>query len=142
MTTLHYALDVTGEVEALALARLAAERGVGVIEAGSLLVKTAGLAIIPKLRAVAPRAVLVADLKTLDMGAEEVAAAAGFGADEVIIAAAASNATISAAVGAARASNMRGLATLIGVADWAARAHELKALGVSVILGHNAAYLA
>jgi 3-hexulose-6-phosphate synthase len=138
VTHLHYALDVTSEHEALALSELAGEADIGIVEAGSLLVKIAGLSIIPKLRAVLPKATLVADLKTLDMGAAEVAAAAAVGADEVIVAAAASNATVHACVTTAKAEGIRVLATMIGVEDVIRRGREIVDLGVDVVLAHNA----
>jgi 3-keto-L-gulonate-6-phosphate decarboxylase len=88
---LHYALDVKTTEEALRYATVATAKGVTLLEAGSLLIKSAGIEVVTALKEACPEATVIADMKTMDVGGEEVRLAADAGADEVIVAAAAAD---------------------------------------------------
>jgi len=130
------ALDVVDVEQAMKIGRLAVKGGVEWIEAGTPLIKAAGLDIVRQLRRAFPENTIVADMKTMDVGALEVELAAKAGADVVCVLGAAANATISEAVTAARKHGVKVLVDLIAVADPRARAEELEELGADYICVH------
>ncbi len=81
------ALDIDADVETISrIAKLAYEGGAKVIEAGTPAIKRHGTdTLIPALRAVAPDAMIVADLKTMDVGNLEARIAFRSGADIVAV---------------------------------------------------------
>ena len=115
MAALQYAIDVIEQDHALWLARQALANGVQWLEAGHVLIKAAGVGVVSKLKSLSPEGVIVADMKTMDMGAEEVKLAAAAGADVVMVCGAASDGTIQAAVDAAGKSGVRITASLMGI---------------------------
>ena len=137
MAVLQYAIDVIEQDRALWLARQALANGVQWLEAGHVLIKAAGVGVVSKLKALNPEGVVVADMKTMDMGAEEVKLAAKAGADVVMVCGAASDGTIEAAVNAAKMSSVRVTASLMGIRDQYCRAKQLDQLGVDYILAHR-----
>ena len=137
MAILQYAIDVTNEERALWLAREAFANGVTWVEAGHVLIKSAGIEVVSKLRALNPDAVIIADMKTMDMGGEEVELAASAGANLVMVCAAASDGTVKAALAAAKQYGVRVTASLMGVRDKYQRAREIDSLGVDYILAHK-----
>src|SRR4051794_39838527 len=115
---LQYAIDVFSRDDALRLAALAVEAGVRCLEAGHVLVKICGAGIISDLRREFGNAVeVVADMKTMDMGGDEVRVAAEAGADLVIVCGAASNGVVQAALNEASRQNVEILISLMGVRD-------------------------
>ena len=137
MVILQYAIDVTDQEHALELARQAVANGVSWIEAGHVLIKAAGIEVVSNLKALNPTGVTVADMKTMDMGGEEVELAAKAGADLVMVCAAASDGTVRAAISAARRCRVQVTASLMGVRDKYERACEIDAMAPDFILAHK-----
>ena len=137
MAVLQYAIDVIEQDRALWLAREAMANGVRWVEAGHVLIKAASIGIVSKFKALAADCVIVADMKTMDMGAEEVKLAAKAGADVVMVCGAASDGTVEAAVAAARKYGVRITVSLMGIRDQYCRAKQLDQLGVDYILAHR-----
>jgi 3-hexulose-6-phosphate synthase len=134
---LQYAIDVLDGDEALALAATAVDAGVACVEVGHVLVKVCGVEIIREMRRRVDSVELVADMKTMDMGADEVRVAADAGADLVIVCAGASDGTIEAALSEGSRSGVQILVSLMGVRDRVRRAQELLKLGVDRIIAHR-----
>ncbi len=133
---LQVALDLRDANEALRIAKLVAEGGADWIEAGTPLIKSAGIDIIRKLRQIVPNKTIVADLKTLDTGYLEVELAALAGADIVCIAGIADDFTIRDAIGAGKKYNVKIMTDLISVKEPIKRGLELEKLGVDYIEYH------
>lgn len=134
---LQYALDFLTADEALRMAGIAVESGVTCLEAGHVLIKACGVRILSDLRRRFGDIELVADMKTMDMGAEEVLLAAQAGADQVIVCAAASDGVIEAALGQAEKSEVGLLVSLMGVRRRVTRTTELMRLGVTKVIAHR-----
>jgi 3-hexulose-6-phosphate synthase/6-phospho-3-hexuloisomerase len=130
------ALDVVDVGQAMKIGGLAVKGGVEWIEAGTPLIKAAGLNVVRRLRRAFPKNTIVADMKIMDVGALEVELAAEAGADVVCVLGAAADATISEAVKAARKHGVKVLVDLIAVADPRARAEEAEKLGADYICVH------
>jgi 3-hexulose-6-phosphate synthase/6-phospho-3-hexuloisomerase len=130
------ALDVVELERAVEIARQAVRGGVEWVEAGTPLIKAAGLEAVRRLRREFPKNTLVADMKTMDAGALEAEMAAEAGADVVCVLGAAADATISEAVAAARRKGARVLVDLLAVPDPRARAKRAEQLGASYICVH------
>jgi 3-hexulose-6-phosphate synthase/6-phospho-3-hexuloisomerase len=118
------------------ISKLAVEGGVEWIEAGTPLIKAAGLEVVERLRRAFPDKTIVADMKTMDAGALEVELAAKAGADVVCVLGAAADATISEAVKEAKKHGVRVLVDLIAVVDPRSRAKEVEKLGADYICVH------
>lgn len=129
MTEVQVALDAPDLRDATLLAERLVEGGVRRVEAGHLLIKVAGLRAVVELRRAVEGAYLVADMKTMDTGADEVRAAAAAGADAVMVCAAASNATLEAAVSAGGEEGVDVLASSMGVREPLLRMRALVAIG-------------
>ena len=134
---LQVALDLRDLEEALRIAELAFAGGADWIEAGTPLIKSAGMEAVRALRRKLPGATIVADLKTLDTGWLETELAAQAGADVVAISGLAHNNTIKDAVGCARKYGVKIMVDLLQVPDPVKRAKELEALGVDYICAHT-----
>jgi 3-hexulose-6-phosphate synthase/6-phospho-3-hexuloisomerase len=130
------ALDVVDIGQAIRIGKLAAKGGVEWIEAGTPLIKAAGLEAVRRLKRAFPKRTMVADMKIMDTGALEVELAAEAGADVVSVLGAAADVTISEAVAAARKHGVKVLVDLIAVADPRARAEEVEELGADYICVH------
>ena len=136
MIQIQVALDVTEPDRAVRIAEEAALGGADWIEAGTPLIKSAGMDIIRKLRKAFPDKIILADMKTMDVGAAEVEMAAKSGADVVTILAAADDSVIRQALLSAKKYGVRIMADLISHPDPAARTAELEMLGVDLITVH------
>jgi 3-hexulose-6-phosphate synthase/6-phospho-3-hexuloisomerase len=134
---LQVALDIVELDRALALAEEAAAGGADWLEAGTPLIKSAGLEAVRQLRARFPGHTIVADLKIMDAGRLEVECAAKAGAGVVTVLAAASDSTIAECVEAGRHYGAKVVADLINVADPVGRAREVAALGVDYLGVHT-----
>ena len=134
---LQVALDFVDLERAINLAREAVAGGADWIEAGTPLIKSEGLNAVRALRREFPKAVIVADMKTMDAGRAEIEIASKAGADIAVALAAASDSTIRECVEAGKSYGIKVAADLLGVADPVARARELDALGVSHIGYHT-----
>ena len=134
---LQVALDFVDLDRALLLAEEAVAGGADWLEAGTPLIKSAGLDAVRRLKERFPDHTVVADMKIMDAGRIEVEAAAKAGAGVVTVLAAASDATIAECVEAGRHYGAKIVGDLINISDPVERAIELAALGVDLIDVHT-----
>ena len=132
---LQVAMDVLTTDDALTLAGKVAAH-VDIIELGTPLIKAAGLSAVTAIKAAHPDKIVFADLKTMDAGELEADVAFSAGADLVTVLGVAGDSTIVGAVKAAEKHGKGIVVDLIGVADKAARAREVTALGVQFVEMH------
>lgn len=128
---LQVALDIPQGDRAIQIAREAIAGGADWIEAGTPLIKSEGLEIVRRLRQEFPENVIVADMKTMDVGALEAEMAAKLGADIVVVMGVASDSTVSEAVEAAKKFGAEVMVDMMAVDDPVRRAKEVAALGAS-----------
>jgi 3-hexulose-6-phosphate synthase/6-phospho-3-hexuloisomerase len=133
---LQVALDLMHLKRALEIASEAVEGGADWIEAGTPLIKSEGSDALRELKKGFPGHVIVADMKTMDVGGFEVEIAAKAGADVVSVMGLADDGTIHEAVLSARQYGAGVMVDLIGVADKAGRAKKAEALGASYVCLH------
>jgi 3-hexulose-6-phosphate synthase/6-phospho-3-hexuloisomerase len=133
---LQLALDFVNLDQALRAAAEAVPAGIPWLEAGTPLIKAEGLEAVRRLRAAHPQVTLVADMKVMDAGRVEVESAKKAGADLVMVMGAATDATIRECVEAGRHLGCAIGCDLMGVADPAARARQVEALGVDLVSVH------
>ncbi|MHC1575509.1 MAG: 3-hexulose-6-phosphate synthase [Candidatus Methanogasteraceae archaeon] len=132
---LQLALDLLEIDRAIRITEEAAEY-IDLIEAGTPLVKSEGMAAVRALRKAFPDHGIVADMKTMDTGAIEVEMAAKSGADIVTILGSADDSTIEDAVRSARKYGVSLMADLLSVDDPVNRAKKLEELGIECICVH------
>ena len=132
---LQVAIDVLSTEAALELAGKVAEY-VDIIELGTPLVKSEGLAAITAVKEAHPDKIVFADLKTMDAGELEADIAFKAGADLVTVLGAADDSTIAGAVKAAKTHNKGVVVDLIGIEDKVTRAKEVRALGAKFVEMH------
>jgi 3-hexulose-6-phosphate synthase len=135
MAKLQVAIDLLTTKEALALAAQVAPY-VDIIELGTPLIKSEGLAVITAMKQAHPDKLVFADFKTADTGELEADMAFKAGADLVTILGAVDNATIIGAVKAGKAHGKGVVVDTIGVTDRVKRAQEVSALGVEFVELH------
>ena len=135
MTKLQVAIDLLSTDAALELAGKVAPY-VDIIELGTPLIKSEGLSVIRAVKDAHPDKTVFADLKTADAGALEAQIAFDAGADLVTVLGTADDSTISGAVSVAKDKGKGVVVDLIGVADKAARAREVHALGAEFVEFH------
>lgn len=133
---LQVALDLMHLKRALEIARESLEGGADWIEAGTPLIKSEGAECLRALKREFPGRTLVADMKTMDVGAFEVEIAAKAGADVVTVLGLSDEGTISEAVLAARKYGAAVMVDLINVPDKVTRAKEAEEMGVSYVCLH------
>ncbi|HOE52453.1 MAG TPA: orotidine 5'-phosphate decarboxylase [Methanomassiliicoccales archaeon] len=133
---LQVALDLMHLKRALEIARESLEGGADWIEAGTPLIKSEGAECLRALKREFPGRTLVADMKTMDVGAFEVEIAAKAGADIVTVLGLSDDGTISESVLTARQYGAAVMLDLINVPDKVARARRAEELGVSYICLH------
>ncbi|MDR2944162.1 MAG: orotidine 5'-phosphate decarboxylase [Methanosarcinales archaeon] len=136
MIKIQVALDVIEPDRAVSIAKEAVAGGADWIEAGTPLIKSAGMEIIRKLRETFPDKIILADMKTMDVGAAEVEMAAKSGADVVTILAAADDSVLTQSLLSAEKYGVRLMVDLISVSDPVSRAKEIEALGIDLINVH------
>ena len=132
---LQFAMDTLTTEAALELAAAAAPH-VDVRELGTPLIKSAGLSAVTAIKQAHPDKIVFADLKTMDAGELEADIAFSAGADLVTVLGVAGDSTIVGAVAAAKKHGKGIVVDLIGVADKAARAREVVALGAEFVEVH------
>jgi 3-hexulose-6-phosphate synthase len=132
---LQFAMDTLTTEAALELAAAAAPH-VDVLELGTPLIKSAGLSAVTAIKEAHPDKIVFADLKTMDAGELEADIAFSAGADLVTVLGVAGDSTIVGAVKAAKKHGKGIVVDLIGVADKAARAREVVALGAEFVEVH------
>ncbi len=135
---LQVALDFIDIERALTLARETVLGGADWLEAGTPLIKSEGLEAIRQLRSAFPNQVIVADLKTMDVGRIEFEAAAKAGANVAVVLAAAADSTIAECVEAGRKYGIKTYCDTINIPfdNLAARGREIAKLGVDIIGVH------
>ncbi|NLF49551.1 MAG: hypothetical protein GX577_00295 [Leptolinea sp.] len=138
MTTplLQIALDYISLPKALVMAYQVAPE-VDIIEIGTPLCKAAGLEAIRAVREICPDKLILADLKTPDVGGLEAAMAFDAGADMMTVIGGAALATVEQAYSVARKRGKEMLMELTGVRDILARATEWRKIGVDRIVYHR-----
>lgn len=132
---LQVAIDLLTTEDALELAGKVAEY-VDIIELGTPLIKAEGLSAITAVKQAHPDKLVFADMKTMDAGELEAEIAFKAGADLVTVLGSADDSTIAGAVKAAKAHNKGVVVDLIGIADKATRAKEVRALGAKFVEMH------
>jgi len=133
---LQVALDLMNLKRSVEIAHESVEGGADWIEVGTPLIKSEGAEAIRTMRREFPGKKMIADTKTMDVGAFEVEIAAKAGADIVTVMGLADDSTISEAVMAARKYGAEIMVDLLNVQDRPARAKEVEKLGVSYICMH------
>jgi 3-hexulose-6-phosphate synthase/6-phospho-3-hexuloisomerase len=133
---LQVALDFLELDRALKCAREAVEGGAQWVEAGTPLIKSAGLEAVRALRREFPKAYIVADMKTMDAGRAEVESAAKAGANCVMVLGVASDATILEAVEVSRNYGVDVAVDLLGVEDFIGRTRQCAEWGVHHVSLH------
>jgi len=133
---LQVALDLMHLKRAVEIARESLEGGADWIEAGTPLIKSEGAECLRVLKKEFPGHTLVADMKTMDVGAFEVEIAAKAGANVVTVLGLSDDGTISESVMTARKYGAAVMLDLINVPDKVARAKRAEELGVSYICLH------
>lgn len=136
MPKLQLAIDTLDGGEALRLAAATAPY-IDILEAGTPLIKSVGISIVRKLRAAHPDKLILADLKSSDVGAYEANMAFEAGADIVTTQGITTLATICEVQHEADKWNRRAEVDMTGVKDPVARAKEVQARGVSLVLYHR-----
>ena len=135
-TVLQVALDLMHVKRALAIAHDAVEGGADWIEIGTPLIKSEGAEAVRALRKAFPKQTLVADMKTMDVGAFEVEIAVKAGADVVTVMGLSDDGTISESVLVARKYGAQVMVDLMNSADALSRAKEVEALGAGYVCLH------
>ncbi len=133
---LQVALDLVHSERALTIASEAVRGGAEWIEAGTPLIKSAGVGVLRELKRAFPTKTVVADMKTIDVGGAEVEMAAKAGADVVTVLALSSDPTITEAVLSARQYGSKVMADLFNVPDKVARAKRMEEIGVDYVCVH------
>ena len=132
---LQLALDFVDLDEAFAVADAAAPH-VDLLEAGTPLIKAAGIAAVTRLKDRFPDKDVVADMKTMDTGFLEAELAFTAGANVSAVLGVADRATIAGAAEAARRAGRRVAVDSIGVADLDALLAKVRDLDVWCLLVH------
>src|SRR5512137_2049080 len=117
---LQIAMDYTSLPKALAMAVLVAPE-VDIIEIGTPLCKAAGIEAVRAMKEICPDKLILADLKTPDVGALEAALAFDAGADMMTVIGGAALSTVEQALTVARKRGKEMLMELTGVRDVIAR---------------------
>lgn len=133
---LQLALDFVSLPAALAVAVKVADE-VDVIEIGTPLCKAAGLEAIRAVREVCPENLILADLKSPDVGGLEASMAFDAGADMMTVIGGAALATVKEALKVAQERGKEMLMELTGVRDIIARAEEWREIGVERMVYHR-----
>ena len=136
MVKLQLAMDTLDGQEALRLAECTAPF-VDILEAGTPLIKSVGIGIVSKLKTMHPNKIVLADLKSSDVGAYEADMAFRAGADIVTTQGITTTATICEVQREADKWQRRAEVDMTGVKDPVLRAREVKERGVSLVLYHR-----
>jgi 3-hexulose-6-phosphate synthase len=133
---LQLAMDTLDGDEALRLADRTAPF-VDILEAGTPLIKSVGINIVRRLKSAHPDKLILADLKSSDVGAYEANMAFTAGADIVTTQGITTYATICEVQREADKWKRRAEVDMTGVKDPVTRAKEVQAAGVSLVLYHR-----
>jgi len=133
---LQVALDMENIERALQIGEEAVAGGADWVEAGTPLIKSHGLDAVRLLKKKFRDKIIVADMKTMDVGGFEVEIAAKAGADVVCVLGVADDSTIAEAVKAGRKYGAKIMLDLLGVENKVRRVKECTNLGVDYICLH------
>jgi 3-dehydro-L-gulonate-6-phosphate decarboxylase len=133
---LQVAMDYISLPKALAMAVLVAPE-VDIIEIGTPLCKAAGIEAVRAMKEICPDKLILADLKTPDVGGLEAELAFDAGADMMTVIGGAALATVEQALAVARKRGKEMLMELTGVRDILPRAVEWRRIGVDRIVYHR-----
>jgi 3-dehydro-L-gulonate-6-phosphate decarboxylase len=133
---LQVAMDYVSLPKALEMAVLVSPE-VDIIEIGTPLCKSAGMEAVRAMREICPDKLILADLKTPDVGGLEATMAFDAGADMMTVIGGAALATVEQAYGVARKRGKEMLMELTGVRDIIARATEWRRIGIDRIVYHR-----
>ena len=133
---LQVAMDYISLPKALAMAVLVAPE-VDIIEIGTPLCKAAGIEAVRAMREICPDKLILADLKTPDVGGLEATMAFDAGADMMTVIGGAALATVEQALAVARKRGKEMLMELTGVRDILPRAIEWRRIGVDRLVYHR-----
>ena len=133
---LQVALDCKDAETALSIAGMVAQY-VDIIEAGTPLIKIEGIGIVSRLKKAHPDKIILADLKTMDVGRFEADFAIAAGADIVTVCGAAADGTIKGAIAGAKAAGKECMVDLINVADKPGRAKQAASWGADYVGVHS-----
>jgi 3-hexulose-6-phosphate synthase len=136
MPKIQLALDTLQWDNALQFARLAGPY-VDILEAGTPLIKSVGIRIVTELKTAFPEKLVLADLKSSDVGAYEANMAFKAGADIVTTQGITTLATIAEVQHEADKWQRRAEVDMTGVLDPVARSREVQKLGVRLVLFHR-----
>ncbi len=133
---IQLALDFLETAEAMKVAEKAG-RWVDILEAGTPLVKSAGMESVRKLRERFPDKEIMADTKTADVGFIEAGMVKKAGANFMTVLAASPDGCIKECVRGAEEKGIEVLADTIGVKNLKERIGELKSLGINHVILHR-----
>jgi 3-dehydro-L-gulonate-6-phosphate decarboxylase len=133
---LQVALDYISLPKALVMAYQVAPE-VDIIEIGTPLCKAAGIEAVRAMREICPDKLILADMKTPDVGGLEAAMAFDAGADMMTVIGGAALPTVEQALAVARDRGKEMLMELTGVRDILERAVEWRKIGVERIVYHR-----
>ena len=133
---LQLALDTLDAGEAINLAKLCAPH-VDILEAGTPLIKSVGIQIVSRLKDAHPDKIVLADLKSSDVGAYEAGMAFNAGADIVTTQGITTLATIKEVQREADKWGRLAEVDMTGVVDPVAKAKEVQRFGVNLVLYHR-----
>lgn len=136
MVKLQLALDTLDAEDALRIASLAGPF-VDILEAGTPLIKSVGINIVTRLKSAHPDKLVLADLKSSDVGAYEAGMAFRAGADIVTTQGITTLATICEVQREADQWGRRAEVDMTGVSDPVGRSAQVMASGVSLVLYHR-----
>ncbi|MFP3317990.1 MAG: 3-hexulose-6-phosphate synthase [Thermoplasmata archaeon] len=136
MAILQVALDLTILDRAVQIAKESVEGGVDWIEVGTPLIKSEGMNAVRIMKKTFPSKVIVADMKTMDVGGAEAEIAAKSGADVIVILGVADDGTITEAVKAANKYGSKIMVDLLNVPDPVQRAKEAEKMGAEYLCVH------
>jgi 3-hexulose-6-phosphate synthase/6-phospho-3-hexuloisomerase len=130
------ALDLLNLHRAVQIAKEAVDGGVDWLEAGTALIKSEGMNAVRELRRTFPEHTIVADMKTMDVGAFEVEIATKAGANVVIIMGVSDNGTIQEAIRAGKQYGAKIMVDLMSVPDKPARGRQIQEFGADYLCIH------
>ncbi len=133
---LQVALDLMHLKRAIEIGKEAEKGGADWIEAGTPLIKSEGVDALRELKKAFPDRIVVADMKTMDVGGFEVEIATKAGADIVTVLGLADDGTIKESVLSARQYGAKIMVDMIGVLDIVDRSKQVEEMGASYICLH------
>ncbi len=133
---LQVALDFTRLEDALKLAKDLASLGVDVIEVGTPLIKSEGLRAISLIKSVSPQNIVLADMKTADVGELETEMAWKAGAAASTVLASSDDEVVKSALDKGREVGIDVIVDTVGVRDVKKRVAEVIKLGANIINIH------